>query len=255
MSTLDIARWSRFPSERQARLRDRHWVLTDEELALFTALHSATGRCIEVATGPVGDRVAFPGNDGLGHLALGRQLVKPRAHTVDGKRRRARIDRENPCPAHIVPPGLRARPELDWPAFVPRIRDPPDTWPTSTPPKEYVWAVLYSLQGGHCAYCRHLAPHYVDHDHDTHLVRGLLCRHCNNVEPRCFHDIDCFSDYRDAPPAKPFGWRHWRWSETARRRRTRDVTASRHARGLPSIEVGFDPLALRRAWWWLRWPE
>lgn len=49
-------------------------------------------------------------------------------------------------------------------------------------PGEY--AQLYEFQGGHCALCRRATGASrklsVDHDHATGLVRGLLCRPCNN---------------------------------------------------------------------------
>lgn len=44
--------------------------------------------------------------------------------------------------------------------------------------------ILYEQQGGKCAICEIPAADlnkslHVDHDHKTHVVRGLLCHHCN----------------------------------------------------------------------------
>lgn len=44
------------------------------------------------------------------------------------------------------------------------------------------YAVLLDHQGGVCAICRRpsrVRRLAVDHDHQTGMVRGLLCRHCN----------------------------------------------------------------------------
>lgn len=44
------------------------------------------------------------------------------------------------------------------------------------------YAVLLDFQNGVCAIClrpSHVRRLAVDHDHQTGMVRGLLCRHCN----------------------------------------------------------------------------
>lgn len=44
---------------------------------------------------------------------------------------------------------------------------------------------MYELQGGACAICNNKQDHgrtellFVDHDHETSEVRGLLCHYCN----------------------------------------------------------------------------
>lgn len=47
------------------------------------------------------------------------------------------------------------------------------------------YAQLYEFQGGFCALCRRATGASrklsVDHDHQTGLVRGLLCRPCNTL--------------------------------------------------------------------------
>lgn len=62
---------------------------------------------------------------------------------------------------------------------------------------------------GRCAVCgvSHM-PLVDDHDHDTGLIRGLLCRSCNGREP---HDDGLFRKYREKPPAQILGvyLRYW----------------------------------------------
>ena len=45
------------------------------------------------------------------------------------------------------------------------------------------YALLFTLQNGRCAICNDPQPvdqtFSVDHDHDTQVVRSLLCRGCN----------------------------------------------------------------------------
>lgn len=56
-----------------------------------------------------------------------------------------------------------------------------------------------------CAVCGFRDARLVDdHDHDTGLIRGLLCRSCNGKEP---HDNGLFQRYRQRPPARILGIR------------------------------------------------
>jgi hypothetical protein len=61
-----------------------------------------------------------------------------------------------------------------------------------------------------CAVCgdlgRGLTPALVeDHDHETGLIRGYLCRRCNSSE--WCSDSDLFRKYRDRTPASILGLR------------------------------------------------
>lgn len=63
--------------------------------------------------------------------------------------------------------------------------------------------------GRRCAVCGfHRLRLVEDHNHDTGLIRGLLCRSCNGKEP---HDHGLFRKYRERPPAQilGIGLRYW----------------------------------------------
>lgn len=62
---------------------------------------------------------------------------------------------------------------------------------------------------GRCAVCGYRDVGLVeDHDHETGLIRGLLCRSCNGREP---HDDGLFRKYREQTPAQILGihLRYW----------------------------------------------
>lgn len=56
---------------------------------------------------------------------------------------------------------------------------------------------------GHlCHACGRIPAAVIDHDHVTNLVRGLLCRNCNQRVETCPHLAGCpWADYLNAPPA------------------------------------------------------
>ncbi|KZA07100.1 endonuclease VII domain-containing protein [Acinetobacter baumannii] len=74
---------------------------------------------------------------------------------------------------------------------------------------EEYW-LIYAEQGGTCAICQRAKgigkkPLCVDHDHETGMVRGLLCNPCNaDVLGHARDDISFFEraiDYLTSPPA------------------------------------------------------
>ncbi|WP_236569853.1 endonuclease VII domain-containing protein [Streptomyces mexicanus] len=128
-----------------------------------------------------------------------------------------------PVPATQIPPDQRCG---NWksPRYMPRpwIGPLPEQWPGPKIPRWYAWWRLHDLQDGTCATCD--APAYaIDHDHNTGLVRGLLCVSCNHREGMCSHraqygkhpGVPCFQTYWDHPPAGPLHWMYGKSSLSA----------------------------------------
>ena len=73
-------------------------------------------------------------------------------------------------------------------------------------------AALMEMQGGACAVCGAVVVLIVDHDHETGLIRGLLCRSCNIREGQMASGLldvvyEDIAAYLAAPPAAGLGWR------------------------------------------------
>lgn len=69
--------------------------------------------------------------------------------------------------------------------------------------EQAVYIAFAAWHNDRCAVCGFRDPRMIrDHDHDTGLVRGLLCRSCNGQEP---HDDGLFGKYRDRPPTTILG--------------------------------------------------
>jgi Recombination endonuclease VII len=75
-----------------------------------------------------------------------------------------------------------------------------------------IWPVLIEIQQGRCGACPSEGPLVVDHDHETGIVRGLLCRGCNSREGKLESGLFYVTPdagmlaYLANPPAAPFGW-------------------------------------------------
>jgi len=108
------------------------------------------------------------------------------------------------------------------PATVPGAQRCPDAapcWPLrfdrrSRRRRDQVTAAAVDALGRMCSICTARPAVVLDHDHFTGIVRGILCRVCNNVVDRCRHVTGCrFSDYLDNPPGWPLQLRYpdlWR---------------------------------------------
>ncbi|WP_333745595.1 endonuclease domain-containing protein [Streptomyces sp. IBSBF 2950] len=105
--------------------------------------------------------------------------------------------------------------------------------PTRTASIRRLRAALVEALGPDCHLCGHYAGAAVDHDHETGLVRGLLCAMCNRTVEECPHAVDCpRAEYQTAPPAASLGLMYpageeWRPKESTRQRKLQ--------------ELGFDP--------------
>jgi Recombination endonuclease VII len=65
------------------------------------------------------------------------------------------------------------------------------------------YLVLANWQMSLCAVCGLLSiEETLDHDHETGLVRGLLCHSCNTRENNSGKYYAVFINYRHLPPAK-----------------------------------------------------
>lgn len=70
--------------------------------------------------------------------------------------------------------------------------------------------LMAKWQAGRCAICGHVAVLVNDHDHQTSLVRGLLCRSCNTLEGMGHQGV--FAKYRAFSPAIICGVRERYWN-------------------------------------------
>ncbi|MFG2532811.1 endonuclease domain-containing protein [Streptomyces sp. NPDC048516] len=88
------------------------------------------------------------------------------------------------------------------------------SWPVDRPgaaSEEQAEDRLRAWQDGRCAICGGVERLVTDHDHDTGLVRGLLCRTCNTNEGMNGLPGTVYDRYRERHPTKMLGvqLRYW----------------------------------------------
>lgn len=185
---------------------------------------------------------AVRGDDGLFHLRLGERMVCGVLHTHAGRARVLHVQREylhpggrshryfpdpdddpirhSPAGHLVLAEGVEIHDRL-WQvalgddavadlAAIPRAERCParldfGQWPTPITPdtaKRQLRRRLVDTLGPLCAGCNDAWGNYIDHDHFTGLVRGLLCQPCNSSIDGCPHLSGCpWADYLDSPPA------------------------------------------------------
>lgn len=114
-----------------------------------------------------------------------------------------------------VPPALINR--TADPARIPwRLRCPQRTdhwrWPGYCGPIGKTGPMrtrLVEIFGPACQACGVRPNECIDHDHNTGIIRGLLCLYCNNNIDLCRHPSGCaYAEYLNDPPAYSLGLKH-----------------------------------------------
>ncbi|MFF0629824.1 endonuclease domain-containing protein [Streptomyces sp. NPDC004296] len=183
--------------------------------------------------------VAVRGSDSRFHLRLGEQLVCGASHRrggrvsvghqqylgwwTDGSRYRI----GTPFADGAFLPGDRGSRDMRWRVWLTEETAEPSTipqrqrcpvrarfgqWPTHINPSTAKGRLRFQLVeafGPMCAGCGDAYGVYIDHEHFTGLVRGLLCHYCNTHIDHCPHLSGCpWAAYLDNPPAAPLGLLH-----------------------------------------------
>ncbi|WP_203872317.1 endonuclease domain-containing protein [Planomonospora parontospora] len=86
------------------------------------------------------------------------------------------------------------------------------TWPRYRGPgakNGKLFTTLVTALGEQCHACRQAPAVYIDHDHFTGGIRGLLCHYCNTNIGTCPHPANCpWADYLNNPPAAALNLRY-----------------------------------------------
>ncbi|MGV9278025.1 endonuclease domain-containing protein [Streptomyces griseosporeus] len=83
-------------------------------------------------------------------------------------------------------------------------------------PEDQAAAVLNDWQQGRCAICATTEDLVNDHDHQTGLMRGRLCRRCNTNEGMDGRPGTVYEKYRRRPPTRILGIRLRYWDPIAK---------------------------------------
>ncbi|MDT0321445.1 endonuclease domain-containing protein [Streptomyces millisiae] len=227
------------------------WLYDYDDLDEHVRLDSRRPACRVpdfLSRGDWSDALAVGGNDGRYHLRLDRTLLcgdagpftdyhldddpegVPHHRWVhwwtDGTRYRLTAPRDGDRKGHQnteVRWTVRLEDEEVAPASVaPQERCPVNAhmgrWPRYLGSKSKlgrIRAQLVDAFGPLCAGCGNALGLEVDHHHFSGLVRGLLCRYCNNNIDWCPHLAGCpWADYLNNPPAAPLRILHpGRWRD------------------------------------------
>lgn len=171
----------------------------EQKIALLSLLPCGVERRLQ---GSISGRLhAKEGTDGLYHLRL------------DGRSDTCHLDASHAHPVPLLRSRASARP-IEVPENL-RCSALDDRWGPAPAVHTHrdlrmvrIVDTLRSAQGLSCAACRKRLAVVVDHDHESGMVRGLLCTPCNVAVDSCAHLAGCgFAEYLNAPPA-PAGIRH-----------------------------------------------
>jgi hypothetical protein len=107
------------------------------------------------------------------------------------------------CWSWSIPEDLHERAAAHLTSFAPRTRAR-----LGDPDELLAYVRLQLWHEERCALCGKKSGRLVDdHDYETGLMRGFLCRSCNTREGQSRDRSGCFADYRSRPPAVILGVR------------------------------------------------